>query len=1291
MQSRKSLLAKIFGVLCALCCVVALAFGVAACDSNTDTTKSVVNVSVVDGQLVIDYSDGSKEEIDLGDLKGEQGPAGDDGDKGDQGEQGPAGVGIASVTWDETKQCLVITYTDGKIEEVKVEGLGGCECPEPCEHENISSWTLSESYEYDAATDTYKGTLLEVCDDCGYAWLTTDAEHQQHVWKDVAAVEPTCCTDGHEAGQECEICGKFQGGEVKPATGNHVWDEGHLVYTKNENACEQGGVYIYLCTGDPDCTAYKISEDEEIRGHKVAVWTVTKAPSLTETGILSGACTECKETVTLTLPKLNDTDYAKKQISNLENNCQLDTDYTYTYTMAAGTVTEIDGIKIEGKTTVEYTGTTAFTWTSGPVTVKGGNHYALNMYGEEEPIEIDKDGYAMIDADKGILWYPDMQVFGNITYTCKDTINAGDGTETTGAVYFDCEHCEEHIYARVNGYHIVGGKLVTYIYDDNGDLNPLVTKHEATCSNAEYYTVNCDECDKEVVVRGCGIEEHETNKTHYAADVHVVPEDVTITGADGQDIDPEAIKVGDTVTIKYVCELCKAEQTVSGNVTKVEETGDIPTTPCLDKSVTVTVEYTVNDEKHTEVVTLPIQVGDHHTIINNGIEYSLTAIIDSDSGLANITVDWTDAAGKKQHFEGNTIESNSPLASLLEFFGNVPETCKDKGAQAFIDCDVCNTHLLVMYQVAHTPTLNAEGQVDYTLAGCSAPTCTADGIALCSVCGENFEYGEALGHTYVIDEYKYDSTVATGDNFTLKFHCTKCEEYGTAEQPTTIEGNYAELVKKGYIEPVQEQTCAQDLIINVNCPVDLEEPEGDRIVAEGLNLGKLAHHFKNGNVLDTELKTVYNIDEYNGLIELFGNVPVNCKDDTGYGFTYCRDCDMRILIRVSGHHTKPDDGEPVVEASCTSPAVYQCKDCQKYFYGVDAGDAIVEHKYVLDAKASTPATNDVTGTAVYKCSLCGGTYNVTLPKLSETDKWTKVTVSDDCEHGTQYSYSYVIPEQEITVNYEYTDNGANLSGQFKYKVNLGTYTFLTEPTDVGHDEYVEGKTLVYSWVYPEDEDGILYVGYICKCGTMIVLWNESMGTENTYKIDVELDSLIPGVVNPPVEDPDEGEEGGDTPVVPAVPEDVTISMEGVVISTSATASTAVTMEGGKTPKIEGNYYIWNATEATLVTIGGDAQWKQDTGYIQADGKERTISVDLTEYEGLNVKVTFNCGAKKNNPGISLQLKDQPDTAVALTDRTEADEYTAEDISFTVEGGSVVSFENTIQAVRFYSVTIEVVE
>ena len=148
-------------------------------------------------------------------------------------------------------------------------------------------------------------------------------------------------------------------------------------------------------------------------------------------------------------------------------------------------------------------------------------------------------------------------------------------------------------------------------------------------------------------------------------------------------------------------------------------------------------------------------------------------------------------------------------------------------------------------------------------------------------------------------------------------------------------------------------------------------------------------------------------------------------------------------------------------------------------------------------------------------------------------------------------------------------------------------------------------------------------------------------------------------------------------------------MEGVVISTSATASTAVTMDGSnKTPKIEGNYYIWNATEATLVTIGGDQQWKQGTGYIQADGKERTISVDLTEYEGMKVKVTFNCGSKQE--GIQLQVAGDASTAQDVTFNADK-QYAPVDVSFTVDGGSIASFENTNQAVRFYSVTIEVVE
>ena len=164
-------------------------------------------------------------------------------------------------------------------------------------------------------------------------------------------------------------------------------------------------------------------------------------------------------------------------------------------------------------------------------------------------------------------------------------------------------------------------------------------------------------------------------------------------------------------------------------------------------------------------------------------------------------------------------------------------------------------------------------------------------------------------------------------------------------------------------------------------------------------------------------------------------------------------------------------------------------------------------------------------------------------------------------------------------------------------------------------------------------------------------------------------------------------EASSTPV-----EKVTISMEGAVISTNATVSTPVVFDSSnKTPTDKGDFYLFDASgNSTAITIGGAKAWKQGSDYIQADGSGRTITVDLTAYAGKQVKVTFNCGGKKDQKGISIQVKGDSSTAVALTDRTAADEYTAEDITLTVAGGSAVTFENTVQAVRYYSITIEVV-
>ena len=164
-------------------------------------------------------------------------------------------------------------------------------------------------------------------------------------------------------------------------------------------------------------------------------------------------------------------------------------------------------------------------------------------------------------------------------------------------------------------------------------------------------------------------------------------------------------------------------------------------------------------------------------------------------------------------------------------------------------------------------------------------------------------------------------------------------------------------------------------------------------------------------------------------------------------------------------------------------------------------------------------------------------------------------------------------------------------------------------------------------------------------------------------------------------------EASSTPV-----EKVTISMEGAVISTNATVSTPVVFDSSnKTPTDKGDFYLFDASgNSTAITIGGAKAWKQGSDYIQADGSGRTITVDLTAYAGKQVKVTFNCGGKKDQKGIGIQVKRDSSTAVALTDRTAADEYTAEDITLTVAGGSAVTFENTVQAVRYYSITIEVV-
>ena len=108
------------------------------------------------------------------------------------------------------------------------------------------------------------------------------------------------------------------------------------------------------------------------------------------------------------------------------------------------------------------------------------------------------------------------------------------------------------------------------------------------------------------------------------------------------------------------------------------------------------------------------------------------------------------------------------------------------------------------------------------------------------------------------------------------------------------------------------------------------------------------------------------------------------------------------------------------------------------------------------------------------CSLCGDTHTETLLKLSD-ESWKKEIVSSSCENGTVYKYSTDLAF-EITVIYD----GGSATMEYTF-----AYSFNTDPADQGHSD---AKTY-YEWTYPEGEDGVTYVGYICdKCGKMIVVW-----------------------------------------------------------------------------------------------------------------------------------------------------------------------------------------------------------
>lgn len=776
MQSRKSFLAKIFGVLCALCCVIALSFGLAACDSDSETVKSVVGMTVENGQIVIEYSDGSTENIDLGDLKGEDGADGTNGTNGTDGDTpyigengnwwigdedtnvAATGNGIASVAFNEDGTALIITYTDGTTEEVAFPDLSDEE-DTTCEHAHIS-WYKLEGYAYIATTDSYTGTLLEVCDDCGWAWLTHDSEHYAHQWVDVEAVEPGCSTPGHTAGQECEICGKFTGGEVIPATGNHNWSGWYFVYSENANVCEEGGWYIHICEND-NCSAYEL--DNRTEGHFVSSLVVTTDPTATTEGAATGTCTKCGEDVTIVLPSFND-GVASGFYEYEEATCE--TGATYTMTIESGDVFEIDGVVVSGTTiTVTYTGS-EFTYTFeteaiGHLATGAGDTYTVYV-GEYDvssstvSVRIySSSGELLVDTDtrdntiySTDAWADIVKFFENVPDSCANPVQA----------YIQCERDSEHV--------LLVMYQIAHTYDEDADGN-IVWYDDPTCEDDGTY--QCKECGAIVTVKGSALG-HNWEVTTPATCTTVGEETCSRCGAT-QEIrmaDHSYVVVSanidednDKFELDFYCKNCttfgdeSAPTHVEGVYSELLEAGIIKIVSqpdCLEQT-----DFVININGY-ELDNDDLLYAENIII---GTYYSYH-IWDPASGLGYINGDYVTFV-----YDLETVEN------WIGDFVNVPPASCEQSAYAYVICAKCGGTVLIKVKGSH-------GQTDgYDVV--KEATCGNPEIRQCRDCGNYYVYGSPVSHklTLITDTTSSNYSIVLPENGkegSANYICSLCDE-----------------------------------------------------------------------------------------------------------------------------------------------------------------------------------------------------------------------------------------------------------------------------------------------------------------------------------------------------------------------------------------------------------------------------------------------------------------------------------------------------------------------------------
>lgn len=467
LQKTKSMLLKVLICLCLVCCLVAALVTAAACNKSDPT---VVGGEIDSrGHLILTMSDGSTKDVGL--------VTGSNGSDGSDGTNGKNGVGIESIDFDPATGKLVIKLTDGS--EVK---LTIPEYPETCPVSEDGKHAWTDVHQVCPANCQSPETWFQVCvnDGCDAKRLNYVGEkdltnHLEMFWED-NSVKATCTMDGLND-VVCSACDEVVKHELVPALGHKAPEfdtKGELarnedgsikigqakwyeVVDEGKNICEDGGQRLLMC---PQCLEMVYYAEEIAPAkHKVTKdWIVTKEPTLTETGLLTGPCGRegCgKADATYELPKLNKSDYEYTEVRKA----------SCSETIAGQTGLETYKITIDG---VEFT----FEVESSRL-----HRFVFVGTGSEEAPEFTANYSGAIDDPD--VEYEDNKYLGhfdNSTATCQEH----------GYAEFDCKDCGGHIIIKIHGAHDITGQ------------KPNGKKQAPTCTQDGWTGYDCKYCGTNV-------------------------------------------------------------------------------------------------------------------------------------------------------------------------------------------------------------------------------------------------------------------------------------------------------------------------------------------------------------------------------------------------------------------------------------------------------------------------------------------------------------------------------------------------------------------------------------------------------------------------------------------------------------------------------------------------------------------------------------------------------------------------------------------------------------------------